>query len=156
MGHSEDASASIGIRIKISDLVLQMTTANMNAICGFLSATDGHALIEDENGEWTTKCCDWVNQEDESEENPTKKAKVEKANEVRDKYEIELKQIKENGECLWDQFLLYPCQTILKTSRYGSNGTSCAIPDFQEIIAKITKKYKWLQNHQIVFIQSIG
>lgn len=154
MGKSESATSSIGIKILLSDLVLQINENNVDIIKEILY----NGFISDEN----------ENYNDAYEE-------VVLCNELPENY-VELKLFLENefknkgsylhlrdsnkiepdmrNGCLLEKELLLPIKEILGTcrhgyNRYGKNGISCPV-DFDLSID--LEKYKDIDKYTIVFI----
>jgi len=159
MGKCETATASIGFKILLSDLILQINENNFNLIKEILN--DG--FIEDNNGYFNEVYSKIINE-----------------NELPDHYlifkEYLTKEFTNNGSiikskdgditptichgCLFHQHLLVPIKKILQTNRwgydrYGVNGTSTPI-DFD--LSVDIEKYKEIEKIKIIFIlcQSSG
>ena len=170
MGKSEISTASLGYKIKISDLVEQLDSNNINIILIFLQK----GFIEDENDGFNTSYMDVVDfcysyfktsikKKDEEEIQKFKQILI---SELKDSGNvIELK----NGGCsidksttLYDLDLLIPAKNILETTRwgydrYGINGTSIPLKDLKDVLESINNfnsgypEYN-IKNLEMVFI----
>lgn len=164
MGKSDTSTASIGIKILVSELLLQMNETNMELIKKILC--DG--WIEDENGCYNEKFKNIVGYEYEYNELP---------NEYLQCKEYLINELKNNGSynknkftneitpdfrdgCLLDKELLFPIKNILSTERWGYNrvgiNSSSRFLDFDLSIN--TEEYKEIKNFNVIFIikQSTG
>jgi hypothetical protein len=135
MGKCETATASIGIKILLSDLISQLNETTFDIIQDMLY--DG--FIEDENNKYNDEYVDVV------------KGDPFTGNYIEYK-EYLLTELKKNG-CL-DKALLLPVREILQTDRWGydrsgTNGISRPI-DFDLSVS--IEKYKDIEHIQIVFI----
>jgi hypothetical protein len=156
MGKSESATASIGIKILLSDLVMQINETNLSVIKKMLE--DG--FIEDEN--------DFFNEVFESiiwNENfigntnfvDVKRYLISelqnKGSIMKYKFSPREEPTLSNG-CLFDKTLLVPVKKILETcrwgyDRYGTNGRS--IPMNFDLSVDL-EKYKDIEKFETVFI----
>ncbi len=141
MGKCETASAIVGLKILVSQLLSQINETNFNLIKEMLY--DG--FIEDENDFLDQSYNEIIN----SSEIPT--------NYLEFKKYLENKFNKETDYCdgiIFDKELLVPIKEILSTDRwgyerYGTNSKSCPI-DFD--LSVDVDKYKDIENYSIVFI----
>ena len=139
MGKTETATASIGIKILLSDLILQINETNLTIIKRMLD--DG--FIEDRNDEYNNIYTDIIGSREYDN--------------ILSKTYLEYKEylIKElEDKCLFDKELLIPIKEILSTdrwgyNRYGINGVSRTI-DFD--LTLNTEEYDEIKNFNIVFL----
>jgi hypothetical protein len=137
MGKCESSKASIGIKILLSDLILQINEKNFNIIQEILC--DDYSLISDENENFND-IYSYIIYSNELPKNYL---------EFKNYLEYEFK----NGG-LFDKELLLPIKRILRTDRWGydregKNGNYCPI-DFDLSID--IEKYKEIEKITIVFI----
>lgn len=142
MGKSETATASIGIKIWISDLVSQISETNFELIKEMLE----NGIVEDENDDYNDVYSNIIYC---LKQNTT----------IEDSKEYLIKEFKttcstNDDDCLWEKDLLVSIKKILTTvrcgyDRYGSNSSSRPM-DFDLLV--VTEKYKIIDNIQIVFI----
>ena len=137
MGKCESSKASIGIKILLSDLILQINETNFNIIQEIL--WDDYSLISDENENFNDIYSYIIS---------SGKLPKDYLN-FKNYLEYELK----NGG-LFDKELLLPIKRILTTDRWGydregRNGNYCPI-DFDLSID--IEKYKEIEKITIVFI----
>lgn len=158
MGKCETSSASIGIKILLSDILSQMNESNFELIMEMLE----NGFIEDENEffnetfvsilyiciEKQFEC--WSEIKENLIDEFSKTGTLEK-----NKTNNKVKYTKAFG-CLIDKYLLVPVKQILSTDRwgydrYGTNGSSRSI-NFD--LSLDTDKYNEITNYEIVFILS--
>lgn len=142
MGQSDTITASIGIRILVSELILQMNETNVELIKKILC--DGY--IEDENGDYNKKFKDIVGYEYEDNELP---------NEYLQCKEYLINEFKNNGDgCLLYKELLFPIKNILSTERWGYNrvGINSSSRPLDFNLSINTEEYKEIKNFNVVFI----
>lgn len=142
MGKSETATASIGIKIRISDLVSQISETNFELIKEMLE----NGIVEDENDDYNDVYSNIIYC---LKQNTT----------IEDSKEYLVKEFKDNNssnndDCLWEKDLLVSIKKILTTvrcgyDRYGNNGVSRPM-DFDLLV--VTEKYKIIDSFEIVFI----
>ena len=144
MGKCETSTASLGIKILISDLISQINLTNVEIIKDILF----NGFIEDSNAYYNNSYSSII-----------------VCNELQEKYldlknhlENEFKKKDLNNVTLWDQTLLLPIKNILETDRYGydrygKNGKSIDL-DYDLITNLNLDKYKDITNYTIVFILS--
>jgi len=135
MGKCETAVASFGIKVLLSELIVQLNENNVDLIHDMLY--DG--FIEDENNHYNETYINIV------------KGDVFNGNYLEYK-EYLITSLKNNG--LLDKNLLLPVKKVLKTDRWGcersgTNGLSRPI-DFD--LSVPIEKYKDIENIKIVFI----
>ena len=135
MGKCETAAASLGIKISLSDLIVQLNETNFDIIQDMLY--DG--FIEDENNNYNDVYCDSV------------KGDPFTGNYLEYK-EYLITELKKNG-CL-DKALLLPVKRILKTDRWGydRSGTNSMSRPIDFDLSVPIEKYKDIEHIKIVFI----
>jgi len=155
MGKCETSSTSIGIKILLSDLILQINEKNFDLIKEMLN--DG--FISDENEHYNDAYTEiiWCNELPENYLEFKEFLEQEFKNKgsyihLRDSNKIEPDLT--NG-CLFERELLLPIKNILETERYGydrygRNGSYCPIV-FTSPSLDI-EKYKEIEKYTIVFI----
>ena len=168
MGKSENASAYIGLKILLSDIVSQINETNVPLIQEMLQ----NGFIDDSNEHFQEvymdilECVKWDRDESlkayltHAFKNTgsyytcrfTDKTSSDKTSS--DKTSSDKTLSNEEDGFLWDQYLLVPVKEILSTTRYGydrygTNATSRPL-DFDFEIS--TDKYKDVLNADIVFI----
>ena len=150
MGRCETSTTSIGIKILLSDLILQINENNFELIKEILK----NGFISDENDIYNDAYSDiiWCNRIPENYldfkiflEQEFKN----KGSYLSNKLEFDL-----TSGCLFEKELLLPIKKILETDRYGydrygKNGNYRPI-DFDLSID--TEKYKEIEKYTIVFI----
>lgn len=150
----ESATAYIGLKILLSDLVLQINETNYNLIKEMLK--DG--FIDDSNN-YFNEVYDKIfddNKLDNLNDNDAKeyliKLFTENGSLEKDKYNNIVESTLEDG-CLYDQNLLIPLKKILSTDRSyhseGKNGISRPL-DFD--LSLDVNKYKEIEKIEVVFI----
>jgi hypothetical protein len=156
MGYGENASASIGISIKISDLVDQIDGENIDLIKDMLQ--EGH--IKDEDDYYNTVFDEIMQQDifDEISDYLALKEFLTKEFTEKGTYIIErnseLRTPSISDGCLFDKILLIPVKDILTCMRSGRDGVyinSVSRPIDFDMFADM-EKYKNINNTQIVFI----
>lgn len=149
MGKCDTATASIGLRIRLSDLIPQITEENASLILEMLH--DG--WIEDENNyfnEVYSTICDTLSTTELKEHATYAFTHNGTYHKSRNGH---VKPTLEEG-CLFDKILLVPVKTILETERwgyerYGTNGASRPI-DFD--LSVTIDKYKKIEKADVVFM----
>jgi hypothetical protein len=141
MGKCETASALVGLKILVSQLLSQINETNFNLIKEMLY--DG--FIEDENDFLDQSYNEIINSSDIPKNYLEFKEYLE--NEFN-------KKNKMYDDIIFDKELLVPIKEILSTDRwgherYGTNSKSCPI-DFD--LSVDVDKYKDIKNYSIVFI----
>lgn len=143
MGRTEIATASIGIKIRISVLVSQINKDKFELIKEMLE----EGIIEDANDDYNDVYANIIYylKENITTITNTKKYLVK---------EFKDKKSSNDDVSLWEKDLLVPIKKILTTERcgydrYGVNGGSRAM-DFD--LSVVTEKYKTIENIKIVFI----
>ena len=153
MGKSETSTASIGIKILLSDLISQINEATFELICTMLY----NGFIEDENDYYNQVYNEvvnfklpetWLEYKEYVETNFKKYGSYNKS-----KFSGEVHHTIEDG-CLFDKYLLVPIKEIISSTRWGydregTNSNSRPI-DFDLSVA--TDEYKELEKYNIVFI----
>ena len=154
MGKCETSRASIGIKILLSDLILQINEKNLEIIKDILY----EGFISDQNEHYNDAYQEIIlcnvlpeNYLDFKEYLEQEFRKKGSYLHLRDSNKIEPDL--RNG-CLFEKELLLPIKKILETdrygyNRYGTNGTYCPI-DFDLSIN--IEKYKEIKEYTIVFM----
>lgn len=154
MGKCETSTASMGIKIILSDLISQINEKNFDLIREMLE--DG--FIEDENELFNQAYSNIIH--DEKITKNYINAKEYLTNEFKangsyfcERFTHKMTPDISNG-CLYDQMLLVPIKRILSSSRwgydrYGTNGISRPI-NFD--LSTNIEKYKEIDKFEIVFI----
>jgi hypothetical protein len=164
MGKCETGSASIGIKILLSDLIAQLNKTNFSLIKKMLHT----GCIEDSNNYYNEAYKKIMGYGENDNELPTtyKKFKEHLIKELqtngsyyKSKFSSEVKPDLSEG-CLAEQYLLVPIKDILATDRwgyerYGTNSMSRPL-DF-DLSVDLTE-YKNIQHYSIIFMvkQSSG
>jgi len=155
MGKCETSTTSIGIKILLSDLILQINEKNFDLIKEILN--DG--FISDKNEHYNDAYTDILFCNDLPENYLEYKNFLEQEFKNKGSYlhirnSSKIKPDLRNG-CLWERELLLPIKQILETQRwgydrYGRNGNYCPI-DFISSSLDI-EQYKEIEKYTIVFI----
>lgn len=155
MGKCETCTTSIGIKILLSDLILQINEKNFDLIKEILN----NGFISDKNEHYNDAYTDIVWCKDLPKNHLELKQFLEQEFKnngsylhLRDSNKIEPDL--RNG-CLFDRELLLPIKQILETERwgydrYGRNGYSCPIDYLSPSLDM--EKYKEIEKYTIVFI----
>ena len=128
MGKVETSTASIGIKIKLRDLISQINETNYEQITYMLH----NGIIEDEN-----------------------ELDNEQYIQMTDNLPIEYKEyVETNFTGLLDTYLLVPIKQILSTARWGYDrqGTNCNSRPLDFDLSVNIDEYKELEKYSIVFI----
>ena len=160
MGKSETSTASIGIKILLSTLILQINETNLNLIKKMLYI----GLIEDSNGYYNEVYKYIIGYDDGDIELPKN---------YLDFKEYLLQEFKNNGSyykskfsskiepdlgngCLLEKILLVPIKEILSTERWGYEryGTNSASRPLDFDLTLDLQEYKEIKNYDISFIIS--
>uniref|UniRef100_A0A6C0EXQ6 Uncharacterized protein n=1 Tax=viral metagenome TaxID=1070528 RepID=A0A6C0EXQ6_9ZZZZ len=158
MGKSETATASIGIKILLSELILQINETNFDLIKKMLY--DG--CIEDSNEYYNEVYKKIVGYGEYDNELPKQYNKCQKylikefkngGSYYKSKFSSEIKPDLSNGS-LSERYLLVPIKKILETERwgyerYGINSISRPL-DFD--LSVNLKEYEEIQNFNIIFM----
>lgn len=153
----DTSSVSIGIKILLSDLILQMNETNVKLIKKMLCK----GCIEDSNDLFNEVFKNIVKYEYEENELPEDYLQCKKylINEFKNngsysqnKYTGIKKPYLGNG-CLFDKELLVPIKEILSTNRWGYNrdGTNSLSRPIDFDLSVSTEEYKDINNFNIVF-----
>lgn len=149
MATIETAKASIGIKILLSDLLLQINESNFNLIKEILNS----GYVEDDN--------DYYNE--------SYNRIIEDCNKLTGNYanvkKYLINKFKDIGSTEWggllfDQALLLPIKVLLKNDRWGQDryGTNCISRpidrNFDVDLSINIEKYNDIKNFKIVFILS--
>jgi len=152
MGRCETSTASIGIKILLSDLILQINETNFTLIKEILD----NGFIEDENDYFNevysniiydTLPENYLDFKEEITNNFTNKGSYHKSRSGAVIPTID------NG-CLLDKYLLFPVKQILKIERWGYDreGTNGCSRQMNFDLSADTEKYKEIEKTEIVFI----
>ena len=149
MGKCETAKASIGIRILLSDLVLQMNETNFNLIKEMLN----NGFIEDGD--------DYYNEAYDRSIYCNESGNDKLTGNYLDVKEYLINRFKDIGDSsygglLFDQAFLLPLNVILENDRWGDDRfstNSISRPIDFDLSVNI-EKYKDIENTKIVFILS--
>jgi len=158
MGKCETATASIGIKIILSDLLLQLNEINFNLIKKMLHA----GCIEDSNEFYNEVYKDIIGYSDGDKDLPEEYLKFKeyllhefknKGSYCKSKFSNQVSPDLSRG-CLLEQELLVPIKDILKTERwgydrYGINSNSRPL-DFD--LSPDLTDYKEIKNFSIIFM----
>lgn len=153
MGKCESATAAIGIKILLSDLILQINETNFNLIKEMLY----NGFIEDDNDYFNEVYTNIIYGDIESYHFIDLKSYLRVAFTNNGSYhksrDGRVIPTLDNG-CLLDKYLLTPVKEIMHTERwghdrYGTNSTSRPM-DFDLCVNM--EKYKEIKNTEIVFI----
>jgi hypothetical protein len=139
MGKCESATASIGIKVLLSDLILQINETNFTLIKEMLD----NGFIEDENDYFNNMYSNIVNRNDLSKNYKEQLTQYFKLNDS-----------SVGSGCLFDKFLLVPVKQILKTDRWGydRSGSNCVSRQIDFDLSVNIEKYKEIEKKEIVFI----
>ena len=160
MGKSETASASIGIKILISDLVSQINETNFTLIKKMLYS----GCIEDSNGYFNEAYKNILGYDDGDIELPetyydfkdyvTEQFKIH-GNYYKSKFSSKVESDLKNG-CILEQELLVPIKELLETERWGYDryGTNSISRPLDFDLSVDLEKYKKnnIENYKVVFI----
>jgi hypothetical protein len=157
MGKSETASASIGLKVLLSDLILQINETNFNLIKKMVY--DG--CIEDSNGYYNEvyqNILDYPYGEDkltgdylECKEYLINEFKT-KGSYYKSKFSSNVEPDLSEGS-LFEQYLLVPIKDILETERwgYGRYGVNSASRPLDFDLSVDLKIYEEIKNFSIIF-----
>ena len=158
MGKSETASASIGIKILLSDLISQINETNFSLIKKMLY--DG--CIEDSNGYYneTYKIILGHNEDNdelpqtynEFKDNITEQFKT-KGSYYKSKFTSRIEPDLKDGSLL-ERYLLVPVKDILETERWGYEryGVNSASRPLDFDLSVDVKLYEEIKNYSIIFL----
>ena len=156
MGKSETASASIGIKILLSDLISQINETNFSLIKKMLY--DG--CIEDSNGYYNEAYKIILGYDEDNDELPqtynefkdciTEQFKT-KGSFFKSKFSSKVDDLS-NGT-LFEQYLLLPVKDILETERWGYEryGVNSASRPLDFDLSVDLKLYEEIKNYSIIF-----
>jgi len=149
MGMCDTSTASIGIKILLSDLILQMNETNIELIKKMLCK----GCIEDSNGFFNETFKQIVGYEYEENELPEEclQCKEYLINEFKNKYTGDVTS--DLKRYLFDKELLVPIKDILSTDRWGYNrrGINSLSRPLDFDLSVSTEEYKEINNFNIVF-----
>jgi hypothetical protein len=149
MGMCDTSTASIGIKILLSDLILQMNETNIELIKKMLCK----GCIEDSNGFFNETFKQIVGYEYEENELPKEylQCKEYLINEFKNKYTGDVTS--DLKRYLFDKELLVPIKDILSTDRWGYNrrGINSLSRPLDFDLSVSTEEYKEINNFNIVF-----
>jgi hypothetical protein len=157
MVQSDTSTAFIGIKILLSDLILQMNETN----CELIKKMLYKGCIEDENSFYNEVFKNIVEYEYEESELPEEYSKCKEylINEFKNngslsknKFTNEVKPTLING-CLFEKQLLVPIKNILSTARWGYNrvGINSLSRPLDFDLSVNIEEYKEIQNFNIIF-----
>ena len=158
MGKSETASASIGIKILLSDLIIQINETNFTLIKKMLY--DG--CIEDMNGYYNEAYKNIIGYGEDDNELPqtynvfkynlTEQLKL-NGSYYKSKFSSKVEPDLKNG-CLLEQQLLIPIKDILETERWGYEryGVNSASRPLDFDLSVDLKLYEQIKNYSIIFM----
>lgn len=145
----DTSTASIGIKILLSDLILQMNETNIELIKKMLCK----GCIEDSNGFFNETFKQIVGYEYEENELPKEylQCKEYLINEFKNKYTGDVTS--DLKRYLFDKELLVPIKDILSTDRWGYNrrGINSLSRPLDFDLSVSTEEYKEINNFNIVF-----
>ena len=145
----DTSTASIGIKILLSDLILQMNETNIELIKKMLCK----GCIEDSNGFFNETFKTIVGYEYEENELPEEylQCKEYLINEFKNKYTGDVTS--DLKRYLFDKELLVPIKDILSTDRWGYNrrGINSLSRPLDFDLSVSTEEYKGINNFNIVF-----
>lgn len=156
MGKSESATATIGIKILLSDLVMQINETNFNVIKQMLEK----GFIEDENEffnevfeniiwyENVIGNTNWLDVKRYLISELQNKGSI-----MKYKFSTRAEPTLDNG-CLFDKHLLVPVKNLLETCRWGydRNGTNCNSRPMDFDLSVDLEKYKDIEKFETVLI----
>jgi hypothetical protein len=155
MGKSETASASIGIKILLSDLILQINETNFNLIKNMVYT----GCIEDMNGYYNEAYQNILGYDDnelpenylECKEYLINEFKT-KGSYYKSKFTSKIEPYLKDGS-LFEQYLLVPVKDILETERWGYEryGVNSASRPLDFDLSVDLKIYKEIKNFSIIF-----
>ena len=157
MGRCDTATASIGIKILISDLILQINETNIELIKKMLC----EGFIEDSNDYFNEVFKKIVGYEYEENELPEEYLKCKEylidkfknnGSYYEDRYTGKKTPHLNNGS-LFEKKLLVPIKDILSTERWGYNrrGINSLSRQIDFDLSVSTEKYKEIKNFNIIF-----
>jgi len=159
MGRSEEATASIGIKILLSDLVEQLNETNMTLIRKMLY----NGRIEDENGFYNETYMRIVYYDEYNlpenhlalKENLLEQFKTH-GSLLKSKYNNEVNPDFHEGSLLARE-LLVPVEEIVSNTRWGynregTNAMSVPFNSFTEGLDASLEKYKDIKHYKVVFM----
>ena len=156
MGKSETASASIGIKILLGDLVSQINKINFKLVKKMLY--DG--CIEDSNGYYNEAYKNIIGYDEdelpkdylEFKEYVTEKFKN-NGSYYKSKFTSKIEPDVDHG-CLLEKELLVPIKNILETERWGYEryGTNSASRPLNFDLSLDLKQYKIIKNFKVIFM----
>lgn len=154
MGKTETAKTSIGIKILLSDLILQINEKNFGLIKEILN--DG--FISDDNEHYNDAYTEIILCTELPENYLEFKEFLEQEFKNKGSYlhvrnSSKIEPDLRNG-CLFEKELLLPIKQILKTNRYGYDryGRNCSYRPLDFDLSVDIEKYKELEKYTIVFI----
>jgi hypothetical protein len=154
MGKSESVSASIGIKILLSDIITQINETNFNIILDMLV----NGFIEDQNDYFNEVYREIIDTDNiygnytDVKEYLLTECKN-KGSYNKSKFNNYKEYTLDNGR-LFEQHLLVPIKEILTTERWGYDryGTNSAYRSLDFDLSANIDKYKSIENTELVFI----
>jgi hypothetical protein len=158
MGKSETASAAIGIKILLADLISQINKTNFNLIKKMVYA----GCIEDSNEYYNEVYRNIIGYGEEDNELPETdnefqdyliQAFKNNGSLMKSKFSNEITPTTNRG-CLFEKYLLVPIKEILETERWGYEryGVNSAARPLDFDLSLDLKEYTEIKNFSIVFI----
>lgn len=158
MGRSETAIASLGIKILLSDLILQINETNFDLIKKILE--DG--FIEDDNDMFNSTYIKIIYSMIDNNELKNDYVKCKEflegkfkmtGTDWKEKFTNKVLHTLDNGS-LFNKELLFPIKDILSTARYGYEryGINAASRPINFDLSMDLEKYKDIENYSVVFI----
>jgi hypothetical protein len=157
MGKSETATASLGIKIRLGDLIEQLNEDNAKLIESML--TDG--CIEDENEFYNEVYAGIIDTQERPDVEDVQAFKTylmtkftENGSLYKSKRSADPVTKDLSDGCLLEQYLLVPVEEILSTERWGYNryGTNSSSIDINFSLLVNTEAFKNLKNFSCVFM----
>lgn len=155
MGKCESATVSIGIKILLSDLIMQLNENNFDLIQNMLQ----NGCIEDSNDYYNevythilSRDIELFKDYNDYKEYLIKEFKTQGSYQ-KSKFSNEIKQDLSNGS-LFEQHLLFPLKDIIETERWGHDryGTNSASVAFENNLSVNIDEYKDIKNFSIIFM----
>lgn len=155
MGKCETATASIGIKILLSDVTSQMNETNFDLIMEMIE----NGFIEDDNDYFNEVYQEIVGNNNDSNCSEVKEYLT---NEFKNKGTLNKYKCSKREDhtlsygCLLDKHLIVPVKKILMTERYGYDryGTNCSSRPIDFDLSVNVEKYKDIKKYEIVFLLS--
>jgi hypothetical protein len=156
MGRCETATASIGVKILLSDLISQINETNFNVIMEMIEV----GFIEDDN-DYFNEVYQSIVYDDVMNNGNWLDVKRNLISEFNSKGTINRYKFSNRPEeptlsngCLFDKYLLVPVKQILRTARWGydRNGTNCSSRPMDFDLSVDLEKYQGIDKFTTVFL----